>query len=444
MKIFITAVMLALGAAACNSASRPAPATDTAPAQMNSIISRDESELLGLGYQLLSRLYLRSDFVKIAQTSEELLSVNPGDAMLTYSVAVNHSRTGNKAKSLEWLGRLAELKSDLVPSDDEFSQIESPEYRSAKALIVAAAPVFKPAGVTFRLADRELIPEGIAHDPVDRVFYIGSRHSRKVIAVDSSGSATDFSAPSDGLYSVLGLRVDPERRLLWVATSAAEGFDVNEFGRAALHKYDLETRKLIESYKLGNNPRHVLNDIALGWDGEVYVTDSSSGAVYATVKASNRLVEVARQGTFAYPNGIVASPVKGKLFVADFGFGLSVLDLANGRATRMLHPTGLNYHAIDGLYYADGSLIGIQNGAGLGRIVRLGLNARADTVTSFEVLHANDPLFDVPTTAAINGSVIHVIANSQLRRIAPDGRLLSPETLQETAVVEIPMARRGR
>ena len=89
-------------------------------------------------------------------------------------------------------------------------------------------------------------------------------------------------------------------------------------------------------------------------------------------------------------------------------------------------------------------MIAVQNGAGLGRIIRMKLNPSIDTVTSFEVLHANDPLFDVPTTAAVDGQSIFVIANSQVRRIAPDGRLLSPETLQEPAVIELPLTRRGR
>lgn len=442
MKLTFPGLLLAF-LAACSSTTAPAPPQKPAETPIETLSDqRAISEDLALGYELLGRYYMRSDFAKIAEQSEMLLEVNPNDPILTYSIAVNYARIGNKAKAIEWLEKLAALRSDLIPRDDEFAQIESPEYRTAKALVVAAAPEFKPARVKFRLADRELIPEGIAYDPVDRTFYVGSLHSRKVVSVDANGTVSDFSSAGDGLFSVVGLRVDPGRRLLWVATSASEGFDINNTGRASLRKYDLKERKLLQTYSLGNNPRHYLNDIALGWDGEVYVTDSTSGAIYVT--RGNGLVEVVKQGTFRYPNGIVASPIKGTLIIADFARGLSLINVVGGKPKRLLHAPGVNFHGIDGLYSVDGDLIAVQNGAGLGRIIRMKLNRSSDTVTSFEVLHANDPLFDVPTTAAIDGQSIFVIANSQLGRIAPDGRLLSPETLQETAVIELSLARRGR
>lgn len=438
MKVRIAALALIFGAAACATAP-----TAVEPSDNPRIITTTLSDTIVEAYQLLGRLYGRSDFAGIAKYSEELLVLHPRDPLLTYSIALNYARSGQKEKALEWLEKLAELRSDLIPNDQEFAAIESPEYRAAKAKVVAAAPTVSPARVALRLEDRELIPEGIAYDPVGDRFYIGSLHERKIIAVDRNGNATDFSSPSDGLFSVLGLRVDPERRLLWAATAAHEGFEVNDIGRAAVLKYDLKDGRLLEKYSLGNNPPHLLNDIALGWDGEIYVTDSNTGSVW-TIGANDRLTEILKPGVFIYPNGIAASSEKGRLFVADFAQGLSSVDVSTGKAKRLLHPAGANYHGIDGLYYRDGSLLAVQNGAGLGRIIKLRLNEKEDTVTSIEVLHANDPLFDMPTTAAAVGDVLYVIANSQLRRIAPDGRLLNPETLQQPAIIEIPLERTGR
>ena len=439
MKQLMATLLTTALTAGCASTPTASPAAKSSATQPP-LISRSIGDRIQRGYEAIGRLYASQDFAKMAAFSSELLNLNPRDPVLTYFTAMLHARAGNKNAALESLGKLAELESDLVPKDDEFSAIAGTEYEAAKARLIKAAPAFKPAAVTFTLPDRELIPEGIAWDPLDGSFFVGSLHKRKIVQVGAKGGVSDFSSPNDGLFSVTGMRVDSRRRLLWVASSAAEGFEINDVGRAAVHKYDLTTRSLIKTYVLGNNPVHLLNDIALAEDGSVYISDSTAGAVW-TIGASDELELVSKPGTLVYPNGIVMSPRAGMLYVADYTRGISLVSTFDGKATRLAHPAGLNFHGIDGLYLHDGALIGVQNGAGHGRVIRMPLSSDLGAVTSLEVLHANDPRFEIPTTAAITGKAIHVIANSQLRRIAPDGRLLNPETLQQSVVIEIPLTR---
>jgi hypothetical protein len=74
--------------------------------------------------------------------------------------------------------------------------------------------------VAFELPERELLIEGIAHDPREDVFYVGSVHQANIFRVTRSGSVTQFATGELSRWAPLGLRVDQRRNDLWVATAA--------------------------------------------------------------------------------------------------------------------------------------------------------------------------------------------------------------------------------
>src|SRR5882762_11191566 len=62
--------------------------------------------------------------------------------------------------------------------------------------------------IAFRLSEKDLIPEGIAFDPLTKSFYVSSINKRKIVKVDETGSVSDFiSSRQDGIGEVLGLKV---------------------------------------------------------------------------------------------------------------------------------------------------------------------------------------------------------------------------------------------
>src|SRR4051812_9537514 len=64
------------------------------------------------------------------------------------------------------------------------------------------------AEVAFTINEKDLIPEGIAYDPAQKEFYVGSILKRKIVRIDSSGRASDFTSEGqDGLFKVLGMTV---------------------------------------------------------------------------------------------------------------------------------------------------------------------------------------------------------------------------------------------
>src|SRR5687768_15158028 len=78
--------------------------------------------------------------------------------------------------------------------------------------------------VAFKIADPDFIPEGITYDPSTKTFFLGSTFKRKIVAIDAAGKVRDFTTEAqDGIYGVLGMRVDPKTRTLWAISSNAGG-----------------------------------------------------------------------------------------------------------------------------------------------------------------------------------------------------------------------------
>ncbi len=87
--------------------------------------------------------------------------------------------------------------------------------RTAQAPVPDDSPITR-GRVAFTLADREIIPESLAYDPAARSFYVGSLYKRKISRIVDDGRVTDFVPQArDGIWGVLGIKIDPVRRELW-------------------------------------------------------------------------------------------------------------------------------------------------------------------------------------------------------------------------------------
>ena len=96
------------------------------------------------------------------------------------------------------------------------------------------------------------------------MFFVSSVHKRKILSVDHKGVTKTFATRQQGLWSVLGMKVDAVRRHLWVTSSAfpqMENFKKEEEGSSGVFKFDLRSGRLIKRYLLPNAPRrHALGD----------------------------------------------------------------------------------------------------------------------------------------------------------------------------------------
>ncbi len=275
-----------------------------------------------------------------------------------------------------------------------------------------------PSQVAFKIADPELIPEGIAYDPQTKTFFVGSTYKRKIVAVDAAGDARDFTKEAqDGVYGFVGLRVDAPRRTLWAVSSnaggtmPARGLDKTCLGCSIVTRYDIDSGKLQKKYALPNTDApHFLNDIAIAPSGDAYITDTMTGSVYRIMRATDTLERWVNVGAQVYPNGIDITPGGSVLFVATEA-GLRRIDVKTG----VISAISRNVGSIDGLYFHRGSLIAIQPFEEFRKLARFRLTPALDGVAGIDTLEASHAAFRQPTTGVIVGEDFYYIANAQLQ-----------------------------
>jgi len=287
----------------------------------------------------------------------------------------------------------------------------------------------------------DLIPEGIAFDPADRTLYISSIRKRKIVAVSPQGRARDFVAPGrDGLWSVLGMKIDPQRRTLLACSEAdgpgMEGYVPGDLGKSAVFEFDLATGKTVRVFRPPAG-HHLFNDLAFTPE-TIWVTDSQEGSVWRIDRRSGRIARLAPAGRFVYPNGIAIDPGGRTLFVAD-GKSIYAVDPLSGTSRELLHPPRAKLGEADGLYFDHGALVAIQNGNPPVRVVRFSLSPGHDRVTGQMILAADDDRLPEPTTGAIEGDVMYLVGDAQLRAVGRDGRLWPRERLSPVKVYAMPL-----
>lgn len=317
-------------------------------------------------------------------------------------------------------------------------------FLSAALIALAAAAGAPRSEVAFRLPERDLIPENVAYDPVDRAFFVGSMYKRKIVRIGPDGKVTNW-VPSarDGLLSVLGMKVDAERRELWAVAGNYDDSppmqkrDPRSSGRAAVFRYELPGGPLVKRYDRAPAPggRLWFNDLVIHPSGDVYVSAGLDG-VYRIAKEKDQLEPFfAERGLFV--NGLDLSPDGRRLFLADSARGVFLLDLAARRGGMLPSPKGADLRGIDGLYIHRGALVAIQNGLKPERIVKARLNPAFDRIEEVTVLEQANPLWAIPTTGVIVDDTLYYVATSQLQSFAHNRRIWPQGKLKDTLILKL-------
>lgn len=389
--------------------------------------------------------YQKREYGAFLEAMEQAWQVAPDQPDVLYGLARASALAGKSAQAIKALDKLAAM--DLgwnAPQDPDLASLRDlPGFRSFLAkLDKERRPVAKSVPA-FTLTERDLFPEGIAYDPVSGAFYLTSVAKRKIVVRDKSGAVSDFISPGqDGFLSGLGIKVDAQRRMLWVCTADTprmEGHGPATAGLSGVFTYDLATKKLLKKFVLdATTGPHMLNDLVLTSQGGAYVTDSLAGAVYSIAPGQDNLLLLTPYGYYLAPNGIALSPDESRLFVAYAG-GVATVNLKTGERGELAHPAKMALGGMDGMAFYRDSLIGIQSDAR--RVARFFLNKAMDKVDRMEVLEAHNPLFaGIPTTGTLDGDAFVYIADSQVNAVGSDGRFLPADKLQDIQVLKVALA----
>ncbi len=359
---------------------------------------------------------------------------------------VNYARacvvTGKIKQSLTLLENVAVIGFDFGFENDttfvklrtqpKFKQIVNKSKENSKKTA---------SNYAFSLKEKDIIPEGITYDPRQQKFYVSSIYKRKIIGINMDGTSFDFVGESqDDLYSTLGMKVDAAQNHLWVTgvlnMPRPKSMNDADFGKAAVYQFSLETKKLIQRYTLNDTLRHLFNDLIIV-DGNVYLTDSENGTIYKINTATHTFEPFYHWDFMFYPNGITVSQDQQHLFVAHWA-GVSRISLADTQSVMIQSKPTTTLTGIDGIYFFENCLIGVQNGAGpQSRIMKFELNKQLDAVINATVLESQNPLYNIPTTGTIVDDELFFIANSQLQNFDASGKIFPPERMQPTYILKL-------
>jgi sugar lactone lactonase YvrE len=296
----------------------------------------------------------------------------------------------------------------------------APEFEALLARIHRANSPRVHSQTAYTIQESNLGPEGLAFDPRTRSLFAGSIQ-RKIIRIDGQGQATDFVPAAEyGLGIVFGLRVDPVRRQLWAVSMDPKGF-ADLTGGTALFQFDLNSGRLAARYPGPPKMEGFLNDVVVeSGSGVAYATNTSNGSIWRAVPGADTLEEFLPAETAPGANGITISPDGRYLFIAGW-HDIARVDLRSKEVRVVENPTKVTDASLDGMYFYRISLVGVQNGIHPGRVVRFWLDGSLSRVKRAEILETYNPLFDGVTTGAIDGDSFLFFANTQLRKVRPDG-----------------------
>lgn len=393
--------------------------------------------------QQAAAAFKAKDYASALENLKRADQLIPNHPTIVYNLAIANTALGNKTDAVKLLDRLAAMGlAYQIDRDANFATIkESDEFKAVvKKLQANKAPVVR-SQPAFTVDEKGLVVESVAYDPATETFYVSSVHRRKILSLDRHGAAKTFATESEGLWSVLGIKIDARRRHLWAVSSAfpqMSGFKKEDEGLSGIFKFDLQTGKLIKKYLLPNQPKpHGLGDLVLNARGDVFASDSVTPAVYKIDAKRDELELFLEDAQFASPQGLTFSDDESQMFLADYGKGVFKIDLKTKRVTHIPALTDATFLGIDGLYFYKGALVAIQNGVNPQRLVRITLGKELDRATKFEVVEANNPVFDEPTHGVIVKDQFYFVANSQWGSVNDKGELAPADKLQNTAILKM-------
>ena len=322
-------------------------------------------------------------------------------------IANTYAVGGQYREAIRGLRTLVDADFGLDPSrDPDFANLRNTrEFQWIIKKVRRQTPAVLNSRLIATIDDRHLAPESLVFDPTRKMFILGSTARDEIVECSGNAPCVPLSTSSHTEQGyALGLKADHISGKLWATANTPTG--------ASLRRYDIETGKLEQAARIEG--KHVFNDLALSSGGMVYVTDTAEGSVYQLDPRNNALRRIAPQRTFTGANGIAISRDDKMLYVSAWGDGIDVIDLRFESVLPIVHPNDVCLAFVDGLYATEGSLIAIQNGPILPRIVQFRLDRAGRNIVQMSTLERRNPSFDGVTTGALVDDYLYYVANPQI------------------------------
>ncbi|MEQ9301119.1 MAG: hypothetical protein RIF33_21265 [Cyclobacteriaceae bacterium] len=386
--------------------------------------------------------YEQDDFETSLRYFEEANDTRPNHPMITRLLVRLNSLTNRKKEAYESLENLRLIDADVefllhqdlqaIQGDKSFNVVQQSFDQMNKA-----EGIFDTVAV---ISDRRLHPESVVMLPNNEGLLLGSVHEKRIVKVDENGELQDWvAAGAHGLYAVMGMKIDEERNLLWVASTAIPQmvwYSDDLAGKAAVFAFDLTTKALVKKYEPQVSGAYWFGDLTLDENGAVYISNSQTPEIHRIASVDGTLEKWRSFPELISLQGLTISG--DRLYFSDYVHGAFSIAL-DGQATvptKMVYPNGTIMKGIDGMYAIDDQLITIQNGVYPNRICAWEMSSDKVSFSDMKYLDKANPFFGEPTLGFVHNGWFYYIANSQWNGYQRDGTILKDDQLQDIYILK--------
>lgn len=391
-------------------------------------------------YNQAREAYKGGDYARFYEMTVKANEAHPYHQGALYYRGVAAALMGKPEEAIKFLrdAILVNAQFDLSLGDLK-SLSNQKDFEALKSLQQDLRLSIVHSDTAFTVKDRTLHLESVAAGEKDGIFYLSSIHKRKILRVDAKGNATDFTTSGqDGTTSLLGIKVDKTRKVLWACSSPMpemENFDTTSV--SSVVKYDLKTGKLLGKFSPDVTIKSsVFGDLILNKKGEVFISDTQSNTIFKVNENTKKLESYFTSAEFWNIQGITFSDDDRFLFIADYIKGIFRLNTQTKELVQLAKEPLVSLKAVDGLIYYQNSLIAIQNGVVPMRVTRYFLNPSSEKITRFEIVDRAHPSFNEPTNGCVTNNTLYYVANSQWGGYDNNHQLKSVDQLQDIVILK--------
>lgn len=366
----------------------------------------------------------------------ELAATNPNSAIAQRRLLQLAAQQETVDELVDALRRMTDLELALSLGAYEFvGKLAGPEVAAPFAERGAALMVPVVASdVAARIPSNIPLSEAFALDEASGRIFTGSIVDR-TLHVSKDGQQWT-RVPTRSLGSVAAVAIDAATETLWIASGRLDqtrNADTAFVGLIALDLATLQEKRRITA------PRDVatMGDLALAEDGTVLVSDPLGSGVYRLGPGRGQLEPLIDSRHLASPQGIVVHPSGQFAYVADWAYGVALVDLETRALKRLDAPATVPLDGVDGMAWHDGGLIVIQNGLNPHRIVRWEMAQDGYSVTSASTLERAHPDWGEPTVGQVASGRFFYISDPQWDRFEKDGALKGDAPLRSNPIRSI-------
>ena len=356
-------------------------------------------------------------------------------------LALAYAAVGDKSNALQALREFVNMQQadeDFLAAPELAAFKDNTEFRRLKQQMKLNEAAIQNSMAIATIADPGLVAEDIAYDPIAKTFYVTSILKKKIVRVRLDGSVEDFVTAPDG-WPILAIAFDVRRGIVWATEAALDQFaaaPAEDWGKSAVVCFRASDGMLLKRFM--GPAKSALGDMTLTSNGDVIVSDGAGGGVYRLrhEKSSSDSLERIDGGDFISPQTPAMHPDGKHVFVPDYSRGVGVLDLATKKVRWIDSEHQHALQGIDGLYFHDGVLIAVQNGASPERVVLFRFDPGFTRILSERTIERATPTIGDPTHGVLNSGSFYYIANSGWSELDDHGNVKSGSKLTSALIMK--------